>query len=223
MDFSQAVRFSFEDKEWQSKIVILTLMMAASIVPLAGLLPLVIALGYAVTLSDNVRNGLPRPLPKWDNYGAFAGRGANVLLALILYNLPLLILNACALAAIGGIGRSLFGGAVSLAFLCCTVPLVLIYGVLVWPLLAVSVTRYGASGNRAQLYRPLESLAIVRGNVTATIQWMLHSFAVILLTILLSLIPCCGWILVLALGIPVQSHLLGQYALNLGRAPLAPH
>jgi len=91
MDLPYALTYVFEDRQWVSKLVLLAVTSILALVPVFGLLALAVALGYLAQIADNVRNGLPRPLPGWDDYGDKFNLGAPLLAALLIYHLPLLL------------------------------------------------------------------------------------------------------------------------------------
>lgn len=222
MDLSHAFSYTFEDKEWVGKVVMLAvLLILSAVVPLFGLIALAAVLGYLVQLIGNVRNGLPRPLPKWDKWGEKIKAGGNVLLALIIYHLPIIILNFCASTLYGSIGQSLFDGGGLLFLLCCSFPMITVYNILTWSMLAVGVARYTETGKSREFYRFSTLFSIISENTPLIIQWIIATFIVNLVFMLLS-ITIIGNFVVLALIIPVHGHLIGQLSRKLGDEYLKP-
>src|SRR5689334_16594206 len=119
MDYGQAVSYIFEDKQWIGKIVILLLLMAASAIPLLGFLPFAICLGFLTQLVNNVRNGHPRPLPAWDDYTEKLSIGGQLLIAMLVYNLPILLLLMLTSFFVNVIGGGILGFTVNLMVMCC--------------------------------------------------------------------------------------------------------
>lgn len=215
MDFNHALTYIFEDKQWVNKIVLLIILLFAAALPVLGLIPLALCLGFLTQLAGNVRNGLPRPLPKWDDYGEKLSVGGHVLLALIIYNLPTVLLLFCVSFVVNIIGGGFLGAAVNLMMLCCAFPLTLLYTLFAWTLLAAGMAEYIETGKRGVFYRPTHLYDVLRTHGQLTLRWMLAATIVNLVTLLALFIPCLGWLLVAALTFPVHGHLLGQYARQL--------
>lgn len=215
MDISHAVTYIFEDKQWVGKIVLLVVMLFMTLVPVLGLVALAAALGFLVQIVDHVRQGLPRPLPKWDDYGEKIGMGAHLLAAWVVYHLPLLLLNGCMAFVLNIIGSGSFGGFISLVITCCTFPLSVIYTLFAWSLLAAGLAEYVELPQIDRFFRPVHLWDVVRSHGALTRQWMVAATFVNVAVIALGWIPCLGQVLVLALLFPIHGHLLGQYARQL--------
>lgn len=136
MDVGKSLRFVFEDKEWLSKILIgsLILLVSVPLTPvLVGFLGLAIVTGYSLDVLRNVRAGSARPLPEWrDGWGEWLVEGLKLLLVLLIWSLPLIVLNVFTGFGeyISGQGSglfSLFGG----LMLAGTSLLMLLWGIVV--------------------------------------------------------------------------------------------
>jgi hypothetical protein len=97
MDVGKSIRFVFEDKQWFSKVLIGSLILLVSIpltFVLVGFLGLAIVSGYSLDVLRNVRAGSARPLPEWrDHWGEWLIEGLKLLLILLVWSLPLIVLN----------------------------------------------------------------------------------------------------------------------------------
>lgn len=104
MDVGKSIRFTFEDKDWFSKVLIGSLILLVSIplTPvLVGFLGLAIVTGYSLDVLRNVRAGSARPLPEWrDRWGEWLVEGLKLTLVLLVWSLPLIALNV--FTGIGG-------------------------------------------------------------------------------------------------------------------------
>lgn len=221
MDLSHAFSYTFEDKEWVGKVVILAGLLTLTTFLPFGLIALAAVLGYLVQLISNVRNGLPRPLPKWEKWGEKIAKGGNVLVALFTYHLPIIILNFCASTLFSGIGDSLFDGGGLLFLLCCSLPLLTLYNIFAWSMLAVGIARYAETGQRREFYRFNTLFSILSENAQLVIQWIIATFIVNIIFGLLS-ITILGGFVVLGLMIPVYGQLIGQFSRKLGDEYLKP-
>jgi len=211
MDFGRAFTYSFEDKEWVSKFVMTVVLLFASLIPIFGLLATCALLGYITELTQNVRNGHPRPLPKWDNYGDKATKGAYVLLAVVIYNLPLILLMILLYTFSNVLGQSIFGGIAYVVIVCCALPLFFGYTIVAWSMLALGVNRYAETGDNGVFYRFGKLFRTLQQNSSLTLQYVLYSILSNLILSLLGAIPCLGWVVAPALYIPVQGYLIGEY------------
>jgi hypothetical protein len=156
----------------------------------------------------------PHPLPRWQFYDAKLRRGGNLLGALLVYNIPNLLLTGCTMTVLGLFPNDTGGAIFSLALLCCLSPLVLAYTVVSWAMLALGAARYAETDNPQALYQFGRLLRDVRGHLSSVAQWMIGALLVNLAVIALGLIPCLGWLAVLTLAMPWHGHMLGQFAVR---------
>jgi len=56
--------------------------------------PLMIIAGYGIRLTQNVMNGVERPLPEWDNWGDLLALGFKILVIQLIWALPVIILSS---------------------------------------------------------------------------------------------------------------------------------
>ena len=87
MDIGKAFSFVFEDEEWVGKVLIGGLI---SLIPLIGQLAV---LGYALKVAQNVAQGNPRPLPRWNEFGDHLMRGLYDFVIRLVYALPVVVLG----------------------------------------------------------------------------------------------------------------------------------
>lgn len=238
MDFGYAVTYVFEDRKWVQKLVVLTVLSFISsmafaplaipvfiagglpfwvyvvLVPmlLIGIPALIVTLGYMLRIAKNVRGGLPRPLPEWKNMSDKFKDGSAVLLAIFVYNLPLMLIGFTNWALIGSVLAALLGGGATFFTICCTLPLTIVYTAFAWPLLATGVSEYMETGQARALYRFVHLWDALRANTRVVQGWALSAVMLNFALGLLLIIPCLGWLLVAIFGIPVHGHLFGQFA-----------
>ncbi len=186
-----------------------------------GLIPLALVLGYLLELASRAREGHPRPLPRWDDYGGKLRRGGHLLLALVVYNLPLLVMGGGGAIFTNAVAGGLAGDLIGYVVACCITPMGLLYTAITWPLLVTGIARTIETGQPNQMYRILTLWAILRRHHRLAGQWLLNALIVNVALVILMLIPCLGWVAALSLVVPVHGHLLGQYARQLGTQPLA--
>lgn len=217
MDFAYAISYIFEDRQWVSKLALLAVFCFLSLVPILGLLVLAIVLGYLYELAVNVRQGLPRPLPRWSQYDQKFIQGGQLLLAIILYHLPLILFGGCSLWLVSALAGGFLGGASFYVVLCCAAPLLLVYIAFAWPLLATGIAERMETDEPRRMYRIIHLWDVLSSHTALAVQWVAYTLLVNLTTALLLGIPCLGWIAALLFAVPVQGHLLGQFAHQLSR------
>ena len=96
MDIAKSFTFMFEDADWLRKVGIGTLVVLAGVILspiLIGLVPLVMLLGYSLDVTRNVLNGASRPLPEWEDWGGFLGRGLKLAVVFIVWALPIVVVS----------------------------------------------------------------------------------------------------------------------------------
>jgi hypothetical protein len=233
MDIGKAVRFVFEDEQWANKLL---LGAAVSLVPLFGSIAVT---GYAIAVLRNVEAGKSRPLPDWDELGRYFVDGLIFWVATLIYSIPFLIL-ACPMAlvwilpAVAGDNQDLTAALASVAGiltagLAC---LALIYAILLWLLTPVLQIRYAETGNLASCLRFGEVFRFLFDNIGSIIiaQALVWLGGLVVTGVLgtiigaLSLIPICGWVVAIALGLVMlpagvwlmvfASYLYGQIGQN---------
>ncbi len=89
----------FKDPDWKNKFLVGSLLaLAATFIPLVGLLALLAVYGYALILMRAVMRGEPRFLPKWDDLGKMFVDGLQSAFAAVGYLLPGIIVFGCGFA-----------------------------------------------------------------------------------------------------------------------------
>lgn len=216
MNITRAFSILFEDRDWLNKLVItaiVTLMTALLTPLLVGLAGWALLLGYMIDIIRNMRAGSLTPLPRWDDFGRFLSNGIPVLIAFIVYSLPTALLGCCSwflLQSSGG--TSLVGGSVALGVGCCLFPMLLAYNIITQPMLALGMGRY-SEDPRTEVFFDFNGLfELLRTHTDAVLQWLLAVVIADLIFAVCAVIPCLGWVAGLALLVPVQGILTGQFA-----------
>lgn len=218
MQLVRAFTYVRDDPEWLGKLAICVILAFASLILMPfvglGLFPLAVLLGYMLEIARNVRKEKTPLLPKWDNYADLLARGAGVLPAMIVYNLPLVLASVCVALLPSNFGDEAVRGFATLSALLCLGPLALIYLAIIWPMLAAGVAHYiddrGETRHFFEVARLFEETSSIRAE---SIQWVLIVLILNLTSSIVSVIlPCIGWIIIAGLTFPVHGHLLGQYA-----------
>ena len=121
MNVGKAFSYVFEDREWLGKVLLGALFQLLSLI----LIGIPFVAGYALEIVRNVHRGDPNPLPAWTNLGEKFVEGLKLVVAVLIYALPLFLLFCCGtvfqqIAAQGGQGgemRAIAGIAVAFSLL----------------------------------------------------------------------------------------------------------
>jgi len=96
MDIGAAFTYAFDDEDWVKKLAIGGGITLGAIILLPILIGLALFLpigGYMLKVLQNVRDGQPRPLPEWTDFGALFQSGLFVFIIALVYNLPGIVLS----------------------------------------------------------------------------------------------------------------------------------
>lgn len=210
VDLGRAFTYTFDDQEWAPKILIsagIALASAFTAPLLVGFVGLAALLGYQVELIRNLRDGHSTPLPRWDKYGDKIRSGANVLTAVIVYNIPNFI-PVCCLATTSGLwGDGFIGSTAGLFFTCCLLPLLFVYNLVTWPMLALGIGRYAVENNIGVFFQFGDLFSTINRNLGVTLTWIIYTMIANFVLGLIGAIPCIGWAVAPALGIAIHGHL----------------
>lgn len=210
MDIGRSISYIFEDQKWVIKLMPLLFLGILSLIPVFGLLATVIALGFMTQTARNVSQGAPRPLPEWKDLSRKFQIGGDVFLAMLFYNLPTILMAMCSTWLGSGLGSSFLGSTVYIFVLCCTTPMLILYTMITWPMLAIGLAEYIRTGKSGRFYRPLHLWDMIQFHGGIVARWALFAFLVNILIGILLLIPVLGWVLILLFAYPIHGHLLGQ-------------
>ena len=92
MDIGKAFSFVTEDERWVSKLGIGALIAFFSFL----IIPIPLLWGYMVGVARNVKDGVPDPMPEWDDWGRLYKDGLAIIVAQLVYTLPFWLLSCVA-------------------------------------------------------------------------------------------------------------------------------
>ena len=212
MNLSRAFTYAFEDPQWGGKLALVLLWALVAMIPLLGLAGMAMLAGYGLDLLRNQLAGKQRPLPEWTDFNSRLGDGFNALVAILVYNIPN-ALPLCGLLLYVSSGGE--GGILALLTLCCLLLFLLLWNLFSGLMLATGATRYAETRQLTAWFQPGELQDTLRSNSDLFLQWLFYSVLANLVLGLVAGLPFVGWLIALALGVPVQGHLLGQLAVAL--------
>ncbi|GAB4516710.1 MAG: hypothetical protein OHK0046_22500 [Anaerolineae bacterium] len=216
MQFGRAFSYIITERDWIGKLGVIAVLTFAAVFMMIliglGFIPLAVLIGYMLRIMQQVRHNQKPMLPEWDSAGDLLALGSRVLPALIVYNLPLVLMSLCLLLVPGAFRSETTDALATLTSLICLLPLMILYVAITWPMLAVACARYMGDGTPNEFFKfglLYETSSAIRAE---SIQWFLSVVAVLVIAFMLLFIPFIGWLAIAMLFFPVQGHLLGQYA-----------
>ncbi len=225
MDVGRITAAITEDRDGLTKLAIAAVVtgFAALTSPiLIGLAGWAALLGYQTRIMRRLRRGEPHPLPAWNDLTALVKLGGPPLLAYLVYLLPNLLVAGCsALLFVSTADTSFTSTGVMVGVLCCLVPLLTLYNAFILPLFALGLSRYGIDPVIGVFFDFSRLWSEASANWGLTFTFLLYTFGFGLLQGVLAAIPIIGWALNLAISIPVNSLIAGQYALEV-HGPIEP-
>ena len=228
MDVNKAFRYVFEDKQWISKLLIGVLMSVLSFL----FLPALILQGYLVKIVRQVMGGTDNELPEWTDWGKLLADGFWVTVAQIIWTLPFMLVFIIGGVVTGGLGSLAEGGSDAAAagamgggflMLC----LGLLFAVAFLFLTPALLIQYAIKDRFGAMFAFGEVFDIIRNRTAdiliAFLVTLVAVIAIALVTGVLSIIPCLGWIAAAIIGLAmgpyitfITGHLYGQIARKVG-------
>ncbi len=214
MDIGKAFSYVFDDEDWLTKVLIGGLL---------GLIPIVgefLTYGYIVELIKNVIDGVPLPMPEWDDWGSKLVKGLVLFVIGLVYFLPLILVWFCFGGGVAVIGTQWRELADTLGVIggICLGGLTLLYNLVLCVILPAAIARYADTNEVNAAFRLGEVVDLVKANFGAYL-------LVLLLTLVAGIIGSLGaiacFIGALFTGfyaMLIVGHLCGQ-AYRLSQAP----
>jgi len=213
MDIGKSFGFMFKDESWVSRVLIGGLL---------GLVPILnfVIYGYMLEVIKNVSEDRELPLPTWDDFGGKFMRGLMVVIAGLIYSIPLIVIWVVYFVAVmlmGGVASS--GEQMSNAggglFLVCGIPVCcisLIYGIVVYLfIMCPGLMRYADSGEFGVFFRFAENFKLATANLGQYVVMLLVILVASLAGIVGVVVFCIGVLFTSFWTLLVTGHLLGQY------------
>ena len=236
MDIGKSFSYPFEDKQWVSKMGL------GAVISLVPVLNFAMT-GYMIQIVRNLMNDVQEPLPNWDDLGKKFMDGLMLVLAGLVYALPIIILSFLSFGvmaipsilsgssdvsdAVAGVGSVVFAG------LTC---LFVVYGLVLSVIFPAIYVNYAKEGTFASCFQLREIFNIIGRNAGAFFTaWGMSLVAGLVIGLVASIvtgvlgwIPCVGWVIAIGitLGVGVYmsmiyAHLFGQFGKQaFGQTPL---
>ncbi|RME85173.1 MAG: DUF4013 domain-containing protein [Caldilineae bacterium] len=224
MDIGRSVSFVFEDETWIEKVVIggligvATLLLSWTIIgAIAGA---ALITGYALELLRNVRRDKPQPLPEWDNWGDKIVEGLRVMVAGLIWALPLLIVGIPVFIVLALSGDSNFAAVLGLCFSCLSA----LYGIFLALVSPGIYIRLAETQRLSAALRFSEIVNFTRENLSDVIIAVIVVLAVSLVASIVGFVLCLVGIFFTSFWTTlVQSHLYAQIGRQTAFEPAADY
>ncbi len=228
MELARVLSFPFEDRAWVEKLVITALITGITLILtpfFVGLLGWAALLGYQVELVRNWRAGTPNPLPTWNNFSALLNKGFVPLIALLVYQVPNMIIGMTVLTLSQNLNAGVVGSILIFALGCCLFPILLVYNAFTLPMFGLAMGRYAEDGRWRSFFEIGVLLVTLRDHAGMATLYVIFTLVINIGIAVAGIIPLLGWGLIVALAVPVFGGLNGQLGLAiLGKlqAPTPP-
>ena len=224
MKIGKAFTYAFEDRDWLGKLLLAAVFAA---IPIVNFL----YAGYLVNLVRNVTNREAEPLPDWDKFGEKFIKGLVIGVAGLIYGLPALILS---LIIVSAWFIPVFGGSedvqttlvaitsgLGLVLACFIVIYLLVYS-FIYPAIVLHYSREESFGSCFQIGRIFGIITRNMGNyltawLISIVFLIVFSFLMSIVTVVLNIIPCVGWIISLFVSLIGGVYLFTVFAYLFGQ------
>jgi hypothetical protein len=211
MELAKAFGYVFDDEEWLSVLLIGFVLM---FIPIVNVLML---WGFTLEAARNVRLGVVRPLPKWNNFGEKLRVGLHALLIQLFYTLPLVlfgILGACLFIGLAIATRNAEQPPLTLyiGLASCVAIVSLLFSVIFQPLMLAALTYYVETWSLRETLRFGEVWQYFRSRLG---QWIILWLVQLLCTFVAGLggiAFAIGALLTFVYSQAVLGHVIGQVA-----------
>lgn len=212
------VRLIASDRQYITKLLLYGLLtvVAFALTPfLIGFAVWAILFGAQVMMIGRVRARDSRPLPSLST-GSDVTRALNLgiapLIVFIVLNIPnfLIGLTQSFTSSIGG--DTVIGGSLSVALLCCLLPLLVLYNALMLPFFTIGMGRYAETHQFGAFFQVNAIWNAIGPNFGATLNYLGLALVLTLVLGVLIAIPCLGWAIFALLLIPATGLLGAFYA-----------
>jgi len=224
MDFTRALTFPFDDDDGLNKVGRAVLI---QLIPVVGALAL---MGWSYEISRRVKAGDPTPLPDWSDFGGLLGKGFQLFIAGIVYQIPTIIF-ACVISfiwvlpAMGGDSQdaaAALAGVAGIAAICCSC-IIILYAIAAGVVYWGGYIRYIDAPELGTFFAFGENFQLVRDNIGDFGQAVLFVIGGGLIAGVVSSITAgIGSLLAQPFSMYFNGHILGQLAAKLGTPTSGP-
>ncbi len=220
MDINKALTFATDDDRWITKLAIGAILLILSFLIIPGFF----VSGYMIQIVRNVMDEVEKPLPEWKNWGKLFMDGLNLVIAGLVYTLPVWLLVCCSFAffipsaSLEGDAADIMAGIGVLAIIVmsCLVFILALALMVIGPAIAI---QYAREDTLSATFQFSEVIGIARENIGDILIALVVIFAIGAVLGLIFAIPVIGWIIYLAGSVYiyfVAGHMYGQIGAKMG-------
>jgi hypothetical protein len=217
MDIGSAFTFVFDDEEWIKKVAIgggitfVALLLSPILIGLVLFLPLS---GYMIEVLKNVRDGQPKPLPEWSDFGGLFKTGLFVAIITIVYNIPSLFFVCVTQGITIGMSEADSDIAQALSFVViCSSCLQILFSLLATVLLPAGLIRYAQTDSLAAAFQFGEIFNFIKNNIGDYLIAVILAIVAQVVAFFLGLVLCViGILFTFFWSLLVTGNLYGQLA-----------
>ncbi|MCC7352712.1 MAG: DUF4013 domain-containing protein [Anaerolineae bacterium] len=218
MDIGKSFTYVFDDEEWVSKLLIAAVLSFLSFL----IVPAIIITGYMVGIVRNVRRGDPRPLPKWENLGDMFRDGLMLLVAFLVYSLPLLVILCPIIVIAIATGDSQSAQDTLSVLSVCFTCLAVLWGIVLALVSPALYIRYAETNELSALFRFGDIVSFTTSNIGPVIVVIVVGWVASLIASIVGLLLCgIGLVVTTPWATLVMAHLYAQVGMK-PQAPPAP-
>jgi hypothetical protein len=222
MDFGRAFTYAFEDPDWLKKVGIAALVF---LIPVVGA---IIVMGWALEITRRVINDDPQPLPGWDDFGGFLGKGFKAFVVSFAYALPIILIVGCGQLVTFGAAAALseaepdLAATVAMIVSVCMGCFALIFGILAGLMVPPAYGNLAATGELGAAFRFGEVFGMLRAAIGPyLLSLVIVAVAAMVLSPIGGLVCGIGALATSAYLQVLSGHLYGQ-AYKIAKATVAP-
>lgn len=220
MDIGKSISFVFEDEQWLQKVLIGGLVVLGGILfswtVIGAFLAFGLIYGYMLETIQNVRRGVARPLPEWDEWGEKTVKGVKLLLLQFIWALPIIIV-AIPSAILGGIFDNTDAQGIAAFISVCFGCLSALYGIFVLLVTPAITIRFAETEEFSAGLNVSDILAFTRQHLGEVIIVTIVVIAVQFVAGIVGAVLCgIGLLFTTFWGYLVQGHLYAQIGMNKG-------
>ncbi len=217
MNLGKAFTYPFEDPDYLKKLGIAALM---ALIPIFGSMVLI---GWQVEITRRVFRRQTPVLPEWTDFGALFMQGLKAFVVLLVYLLPIILINACVQVSMIPLQSQsnntfvMISSVVGIVGGCLSFILGIATALLLPPALGI----FADTGQIGAALKFNDVIALLRANTSAYLLAFVGSLITGILVPLGIILCCVGLFITLALASAINGHLHGQaYALAKGMGPV---
>lgn len=210
MDIGKAFTYVFDDENWLTKILLGGLFSLLSLI----LIGIPFVLGYMVEAVKNVMDGVPSPLPEWDNLGEKFVKGLMLALLLLIYQIPNVLLQCVPSGAAIALAQAAdpeTAENVMLVINSCQGCFSIVWGLLVAAITPAVFIKYALTEDFMVGFRFGELFDVIKADVGSYIIAILLTWVAGIVAFIVGLIGLCIGVFFTGFWSRlVQAHLYGQ-------------